>query len=161
MPLQLMKILDDLNASRIRIGIQSASKPEILRELLRGLLEQGIVDDLDSLLVEFLERESKGSTGIGNGIAIPHVRTDQVQQLEYLFANSNEGIDFDSLDGEPVHIVLLMMAPKDSHGKHIKALAKVSRILNDETTRLRLRRAKSPDEVLRILEEREEEVEGA
>ena len=153
-----MRILDNLSQSRIKIGIESDTKPEILRELLTVLLQQGVIEDLEGVLAEFLEREAKGSTGIGNGIAIPHVRTGQVSQLEYLFANCTEGIDFDSLDGEPVHIVLMMMAPKDSHGKHIKALAKVSRILNDETTRLRLARAQSPEEVYRIFEEREAEV---
>ena len=154
-----MRILDNLSHDRVKIGIESTTKPEILRELLRVLQEQGVIEDLDAVLEEFLEREAKGSTGIGNGIAIPHVRTAQVGQLEYLFANCPEGLDFDSLDGEPVHILLLMMAPKDSHGQHIKALAKVSRILNDETTRRRLARASTAEEVCRIFEEREQEVE--
>ncbi len=153
-----MKILDDLKPARIKIGIDGISKTEILRDLLSVLVEQNVINDLESVLAEFLEREAKGSTGIGNGIAIPHVRTEHVAQLEYLFANSEEGIDFESLDGEPVRIVLLMMAPKDSHGKHIKALAKISRILNDETTRVRLARAKSAEEVCHIFEEREAEV---
>ena len=153
-----MKIHENLTPKRVKIGIENRSKTEILRELLTVMLEDGVIHDLDSVLAEFLEREAKGSTGIGNGIAIPHVRTDQVGELEYLFANSEEGIDFDSLDGEPVYIVCLMMAPKDSHGKHIKALAKISRILNDESTRVRLAHAKTPEEVCRIFSEREAEV---
>jgi len=153
-----MRIVDELKKQRVKIGISGATKPEILRELLEGFAEEGCVEDRESLLEEFLEREAKGSTGIGNGIAIPHVRTNQASKLEYLIAVSKEGVDFDSLDGEPIHIVVLMMAPKDSHGIHIKALARVSRILNDESVRVRLANAEDADAVLRIIEEREGEI---
>jgi mannitol/fructose-specific phosphotransferase system IIA component (Ntr-type) len=153
-----MKIVDQITPQRIQIGLTSTSKPEILRELVLLLERDGVVRDVDSAVQEFLEREAKGSTGIGNGIGIPHVRSDLVEDLEYVLAVSEPGVDFESLDGEPIHILVMMMAPKSSHGIHIKALAKVSRILNDETVRIRLRKSGSPEEVLAILSEREEEL---
>ncbi|MCG3198879.1 MAG: PTS sugar transporter subunit IIA [Candidatus Omnitrophica bacterium] len=152
-----MSIAESLKGGRVVIGVTGSSKAEIIRNLLRRVEEKGIVSDLEGLVQAFLEREAKGSTGIGNGIAIPHVRSDQVQELEYVLGNSAEGVDFESLDGEPVHIIFLMIAPAGSHGVHIKALARVSRILNDEALRLRLRRAEDPDEVVRLIAEREEE----
>jgi fructose-specific phosphotransferase system IIA component len=134
------------------------SKPDILRELLLGLKRENVIQDVESALQEFLQRESKGSTGIGNGIAIPHVRSAQVSQLEFFFANSKEGVDFESLDGEPIHLLFMMVAPLSSQGSHIKALARISRILNDESVRARLKDATEPEEVRSILAEREEEL---
>jgi fructose-specific phosphotransferase system IIA component len=123
-----------------------------------GLKRENVIQDVESALQEFLQRESKGSTGIGNGIAIPHVRSAQVSQLEFFFANSKEGVDFESLDGEPIHLLFMMVAPLSSQGSHIKALARISRILNDESVRARLKDATEPEEVRSILAEREEEL---
>ena len=153
-----MSLVEQLSKGRICIGISGGSKAEILRKMIDVLVDQKVVTDPARLLEDFMERESKGSTGIGNGIAIPHVRSDQVEVLEYMFANSGEGVDFESLDGEPVHILFLMVAPAGSHGIHIKALARISRILNDEVLRSRLRKASSPEEVLELIAEREEEL---
>lgn len=151
-------IVEGLPTSRIQIGVEAEAKPDIIRELLEGMQRVGVIQDVESALAEFLQRESKGSTGIGNGIAIPHVRSAQVSGLEFYFANSSEGVDFESLDGEPIHLLFMMMAPLSSQGAHIKALARVSRILNDESVRARLRGATSPEEVRAILAEREEEI---
>jgi fructose-specific phosphotransferase system IIA component len=156
--LQTMTIVDELSVDRIRIGVTGKTKPEILRELLEVLNDKGLIEDVDRALQEFLDREAKGSTGIGNGIAIPHVRSEQARTLEYVVATSKEGVDFKSLDGDPIHIIVLMMAPKDSHGVHIKALARVSRILNDESVRVRLAKAETPEIVMQLLAEREEEI---
>lgn len=153
-----MSLAEEIPLTRIKIGIEAKTKPEIIRELVQVLADEGVIRDVDGAVEEFLEREAKGSTGIGNGIAIPHVRSSQVDRLEYVFANSREGVDFQSLDGEPVHIIVMMMAPKSSHGTHIKALATISRILNDQTVRLRLANAETPEEVQQILAEREREI---
>jgi PTS system fructose-specific IIC component len=151
-------IVEGLPLARIQIGVLAESKPDIIRELLEGLKREEVIRDVDSALAEFLERESKGSTGIGNGIAIPHVRSTQVSKLEFYFANSKEGVDFESLDGEPIHLLFMMLAPLSSQGSHIKARARVSRALNDETVRARLKDATAPEEVRGILAEREEEI---
>lgn len=154
-----MNIADRLKEGRVLIGITSETKADLLKRMIQILVERGIVANPEQALQEFLEREAKGSTGIGNGIAIPHVRSDQVEDIEFVFANSEVGVDFESLDGEPVHIIFLMLAPAASHGIHIKALARISRILNDEGLRFRLRKAKDADEIVRLLEEREGELE--
>ncbi|MBV6481764.1 MAG: PTS sugar transporter subunit IIA [Candidatus Omnitrophica bacterium] len=153
-----MNLADNLRDGRILISIEGRTKADILKSMIAVLENQGIISNSEKLFADFLDRESKGSTGIGNGIAIPHVRSDQVQQLEYVFANSVEGVDFESLDGEPVHILFLMVAPAGSHGIHIKALARISRILNDEGTRVRLRKATTPDEIIQLIRDREEEL---
>lgn len=153
-----MSLAELLSQGRIYIGITGDSKPEILQKMINILAERGVVHSPEALLAEFMERENKGSTGIGNGIAIPHVRSDQVTELEYVFANSQEGVDFESLDGELVHILFLMVAPAGSHGIHIKALARISRILNDELLRARLRKAGTAEDVVQLISEREEEL---
>ncbi|GMV67158.1 MAG: PTS transporter subunit IIA [Candidatus Hinthialibacteria bacterium] len=153
-----MNLADNLRDGRILISIEGRTKADILKSMIAVLENQEIISNSEKLFADFLDRESKGSTGIGNGIAIPHVRSDQVQQLEYVFANSVEGVDFESLDGEPVHILFLMVAPAGSHGIHIKALARISRILNDEGTRVRLRKATTPDEIIQLIRDREEEL---
>jgi fructose-specific phosphotransferase system IIA component len=153
-----MTIAESLKNGRVLISLSGGNKAEILRRMIEVLAQQSVISDPEKVLKDFLDREAKGSTGIGNGIAIPHVRSDQVSGLEYVFANSDQGIDFESLDGEPVHILFLMIAPAGSHGIHIKALARVSRILNDETLRLRLRRAADPEDVLQLIADREEEL---
>ncbi len=153
-----MSLVEMLSQGRICIGISGENKAGILQKMIDILVAQGVVSSPTQLLAEFLEREAKGSTGIGNGIAIPHVRSDQVKNLEYVFANSQEGVDFESLDGEPVHILFLMVAPAGSHGIHIKALARISRILNDALLRSRLRKAATPEEVIQLIAEREEEL---
>ncbi|MBE7487865.1 PTS sugar transporter subunit IIA [bacterium] len=153
-----MNLADNLRDGRILISIEGRTKADILKSMIAVLENQEIISNSEKLFADFLDRESKGSTGIGNGIAIPHVRSDQVQQLEYVFANSVEGVDFESLDGEPVHILFLMVAPAGSHGIHIKALARISRILNDEGTRVRLRKAATPDEIIQLIRDREEEL---
>lgn len=153
-----MSLADILHHERVIISIEGKTKSEILQSMIAVLDKEGVINDPEKLLKDFLERESKGSTGIGNGIAIPHVRSDQVQQLEYVFANSVDGVDFESLDGEPAHILIMMVAPSGSHGIHIKALARISRILSDEGTRIRLRKAATPDEIIQLINEREEEL---
>ena len=154
----VMKIVDQLQLSRVKIGLSATTKPEIIRELLEIFVVEGVIKDLEAALAEFMEREAKGSTGIGNGIAIPHVRSEQVSDLVYLVAISKAGVDFESLDGEPIHIIVLMMAPKNSQGVHIKALARVSKILNDESTRFRLVNAPTAEEIMGVIAEREEEL---
>ena len=116
-----MSLIENLPESRIRIGLSAKEKPEILREMLQIFIEDGVITDLGAALTLLLAREEKGSTGIGNGIAIPHVRTEQVEKIEYAFASSKEGVDFESLDGNPAHTLFLLLAPEGAHGPHIKA----------------------------------------
>jgi len=153
-----MSLIENLPESRIKIGLSATEKTEILREILETLVEDGVIKNLEAVLAQLLAREEKGSTGIGNGIAIPHIRTEQVTQIEYTFASSKEGVDFESLDGNPAHILFLLLAPEGTHGPHIKALASLSRILNDSTVRVRLKNAETAGEIRNVLDEREKEL---
>ncbi|MBK7496954.1 MAG: PTS sugar transporter subunit IIA [Candidatus Omnitrophica bacterium] len=154
-----MNLADNLRDGRILISIEGRTKADILKSMIAVLENQEIISNSEKLFADFLDRESKGSTGIGNGIAIPRSGAPiRFSRLEYVFANSVEGVDFESLDGEPVHILFLMVAPAGSHGIHIKALARISRILNDEGTRVRLRKATTPDEIIQLIRDREEEL---
>jgi len=98
-----------------------------------------------------LAREALGSTGIGQGIGIPHAKSQYVKTLVAAFGLSKEGIDFESLDGEPTHIFFLLLAPEDSAGPHLKALARISRLLKDKYVRDMLKNAKDEKDIVRII----------
>jgi nitrogen PTS system EIIA component len=100
-----------------------------------------------------LERESLGSTGIGEGMAIPHGRSKEVKKILASFGRSLPGLDFQSLDGKPTHLFFLLIAPENSAGIHLKALAQISRLMKDQAFRKRLMEANSPDEVYSIFSE--------
>ena len=103
-----------------------------------------------------MEREALGSTGIGQGVAIPHCKLEALKEQVAALGISPKGLEFDALDGEPVNIVFLLVAPMDASGNHLKALAKISRLLKDKFFRQALRDAKSPEELLRIIREEDE-----
>jgi len=105
-----------------------------------------------------MEREKLGSTGIGQGIAVPHTKTEQIDDLVGAVGISDDGVSFDALDGEPVYIIFLILAPSKSIGLHLKALAKIARLLKDKTFRNALRKSTSASEVARIIREDEEKL---
>jgi PTS system nitrogen regulatory IIA component len=108
----------------------------------------------EAMLNVLLEREKLGSTGIGDGIAIPHGKMSGLNDLMISFGRSKDGIDFNAMDGKPVHLFFLLMAPENSAGQHLKILAKLSRMLKDTNFRKKLMSAKSKDELYKIIEER-------
>jgi PTS system nitrogen regulatory IIA component len=103
-----------------------------------------------------LEREKLGSTGIGDGVAIPHGKLVNLEELIVSFGRSKEGVEFDAMDGKPAHIFFLLMAPEDTTGKHLKALAKISKMLKDSTFRKKLLEAKSKDELYMIIADKDD-----
>jgi mannitol/fructose-specific phosphotransferase system IIA component (Ntr-type) len=125
-----MKIIDFLSKKAITADLKSAKKDEVLREIVDMLIAAGDIDKANRTKVidALMERVSLGSTAIGQGIAIPHAKTDAVSKLVGAFALSRKGVDFDSLDGEPVYIFFLLLAAQDSAGPHLKALARISRL---------------------------------
>ena len=151
-----MKLLDILPAGSISVDLKAASKQEVLSELC-GLLEKaGKLPESKAMVQILMEREGLGSTGIGQGVAIPHGKSSSVSLQSAALGISKRGVDFDALDGEPVHIVFLLIAPPDGAGNHLKALAKVSRLLKDKFFRQALKDAKSPEEILKIIREEDE-----
>jgi len=107
--------------------------------------------DSEATLNVLFEREKLGSTGIGEGIAIPHGKITGLDQLILSFGRSAVGIDFDAMDGKPVHLFFLLIAPENSAGQHLKTLAKISKMLKDSVFRTKLMAAKSKDELYKII----------
>jgi len=150
-----MNITDLLQKNFIVDELKSKTKKEVLFELSEVFLHGGMKVDCDVMVEVLLEREKLGSTGIGDGIAIPHGKLSGLDNLIVSFGRTKEGIDFDSLDGKPVHIFFLLMAPENSAGQHLKALAKISRMLKEEEFRKELMEVKTSEEIYRIIEEKD------
>jgi len=150
------KFSDFLIQDAIIVDLQSKDKRGVMAELTQQLCRVCAIGKADPLVEILLEREALGSTGIGQGIAIPHGKSGEVKNLVATLGISRKGVEFDALDGEPVHIVFLLLAPPDSGGLHLKALAKISRLLKDKFFRQTLREAKSREEVLKAIQEEDE-----
>ncbi len=116
----------------------STSKEGVLRELVRAIAQVEKQVDENRLMEILLERESLGSTGIGEGVAIPHGKSKDVKRLLASFGRSLAGMDFQSMDGKPTHLFFLLVAPENSAGTHLKALARISRLMKDNVFRKRL-----------------------
>ncbi|HVZ80806.1 MAG TPA: PTS sugar transporter subunit IIA [bacterium] len=150
-----MQILDFLSVDAIKLSLESKNKKDAIKELVEVLFKSGKIKDKKKMVQTLLEREELGSTGIGQGIAIPHGKSDTVSDLAAAFGLSQDGISFDSLDGEPVNIFFMLVAPEGAAGAHLKALARISSLLKDKYFRKSLLSAKSPEDVIKIIQEEE------
>ncbi len=130
-----MKIDDILKKGSIIANLAGTNKGEVLREITDFLQKQGLIKDKETLLNTLMEREKLGSTGIGENVAIPHGKSDELSQIITVFARSLNGVDFESLDQKPVHFVCMVVAPSNSTGQHLKALARISRIFKNQNLR--------------------------
>ncbi|MCM8785133.1 MAG: PTS sugar transporter subunit IIA [Candidatus Omnitrophica bacterium] len=153
-----MKIVDYLKEDCIITNLKSRDKKSVLKEIIKMLEKNGYIKDSEKILEAVMDREKLGSTGIGQGIAIPHVKTDQINEIICALGLSQTGVDFDSLDGEPVYIIFLVLAPTKSIGQHLKTLAKIARLLKDKVFRNALRNCKTPEEAIKIIKEDEEKL---
>jgi PTS system nitrogen regulatory IIA component len=155
-----MKIMDFLSKKAILFDIKSAKKEDVIKELVDALIAAGDVEKnhRNKIIESLMERESLGSTAIGQGIAIPHAKCDCVTKLVGAFGLSKKGVDFDSLDGEPVYIFFLLIAPQDSAGPHLKALARISRIFKDKYFRENLRGCTDDKGVIKIISQEDEKL---
>lgn len=151
-----MKVLDFLELDSVTTDLKSQNKQDAIAELSQLLQANGRITDAAAVTASLLEREKLGSTGIGQGIAIPHAKSASIDRVVAALGVSKRGIDFDALDGEPVYLVFVLVAPPDSSGLHLKALARISRLLKDKFFRQALREAKSADEIQRIIREEDE-----
>ncbi len=148
-----MKIIEFLHAEEIICPLSSATKEGVLEELVQPIAKANPQLDRDRLLKTLMERENLGSTGIGSGVAIPHGKYDGLDHLASSFGKSPKGIDFSSMDNRPAHIFFLLVAPKNSAGEHLKALARISRLLKDPMLLTGLQKAESAEGIYRLLEE--------
>lgn len=152
-----MKITEMLKREFVLEQLKAANKRDALAELA-GVFAQGRINvDTEAMLHVLLERERLGSTGIGDGIAIPHGKLPGLEEMVVSFGRSREGIAFEAMDGKPVHLFFLLMAPENSAGQHLKALAKISRMLKDANFRKNLLEAKMHEDLFRIIAEKDDE----
>jgi fructose-specific phosphotransferase system IIA component len=153
-----MQIMDFLSKKAIVTDLKSAKKEDVIKELVEALLNAGEIEKRhrNKLIEALMTRESLGSTAIGQGIAIPHAKSDCVSKLVAAFGLSKKGVDFDSLDGELAYIFFLLVAPQDSAGPHLKALARISRLLKDKYFRDSLRACVDERTVIKIISEEDE-----
>ncbi|MCX6356657.1 MAG: PTS sugar transporter subunit IIA [Candidatus Aureabacteria bacterium] len=146
-----MKLSQLLTPELIKIGVQSSDKEGIVEELVNLLVKAGTVTDAAALVEATMERESKGSTGLERGVAVPHCKTAAVKQLTCSMAISREGIDFNAIDGAPSHIFLFLAAPPGMSGPHVKALANIAKLSRSEEFLRKLREAATPEEAFSII----------
>jgi len=153
-----MRMMDFLNEKAITCNLKSKDKNSVVQELVELLISAGSVKEKDSakLMQILLEREALGSTGIGHGVAIPHGKSNCVSRLVSAFGVSREGMAFDALDGEEVRIFFLLVAPEDSAGPHLKALARISRLLKDKHFRETLINAKDASSLVKLIRDEDE-----
>jgi nitrogen PTS system EIIA component len=150
-----MKITDFLTPEMIEPSLTGKSKAEVLAELAGCLTRQHPEIPVDEMSAVLAERERLGSTAIGDGIAIPHGKLPKVTKILGAFGRHVQGVDFESLDGNPTHLFFMLVAPEDSTSLHLKALARVSRLLRDGNFREKLLGAPDSGELFRLIREEE------
>ena len=148
-------LLDILKPSAIIVGLEGDTKDAIIEELVDRLDVGTAISDRDKVLQAVLEREKIMSTGIGDGIAIPHGKSDAVLELTAALGIHKRGVDFEALDGEPAFVFFLLVSPANVSGPHIKALARISRLLKNDDFKKKLISAATPEEIISIVEAEE------
>jgi fructose-specific phosphotransferase system IIA component len=146
-----MKLLDIIDERVIKVPLESEDKDEAIEELVDLLVRAGKITDHDAAIKAIHERESKQTTGIGNGVAVPHGKDKSITALTCAVGISQKGMEFDSVDGQPVHAVFLLLAQVNNPGPHLAALAEIARILEFPTARNALFKARTPAEVINII----------
>jgi mannitol/fructose-specific phosphotransferase system IIA component (Ntr-type) len=144
-----------LSVERIKIPLESQTKDELLRELVGVCADADGIEDREDVLRAVRERESVLSTGIGNGVAIPHGKSSAVPVLRMAAGRAAAPVEFDALDGQPVSLFFLLVGPESAAGPHIKALSRISRLVRRDDVRDRLVAARSAEEFLQTLQEAE------
>ncbi|HEU4950025.1 MAG TPA: PTS sugar transporter subunit IIA [Candidatus Deferrimicrobiaceae bacterium] len=151
-----MRILDIVPPGAVVDGLRAETKEGVLRELSEAVCRRVPALSADRLTAILMEREGLGSTGIGEGVAIPHGKVPGIDRLVAAFGRSREGVQFASIDGKPARLFFLILAPENSAGMHLKALARISRLLKDERFRGRLLAAEDAEGLSRVFREEDE-----
>lgn len=140
----------------INANLVARNKDEALAELVNTIIRGGLKLNYSSIIEILKQREKLGSTGIGDGVAIPHGKVAELDDIVVAFGRSIDGIPYDSLDGKPVYLLFLLLAPENSAGQHLKILAKISKMLKDVNFRKKLLKAKSQSDLYKIIIDQEE-----
>ena len=146
-----MKISDILKKEHIIKELDSRDKKNVLDELSSFLENEGEITSKENLLAALIEREKLGSTGIGENVAIPHAKISEIDKIITVFGRSKNGVEFESLDQKPVNFIFLVIAPENSTGQHLKALARISRLFKNPSLRESVLRTNEADQIYSIL----------
>ncbi len=152
-----MKIAEYLIPADIITSLIATSKEKVLDELATKVVERHAGFDKQQLLQTLLERESLGSTGIGDGIAIPHAKLKSANRIMVVFGRSSVGVDFDALDCKPVHLFFLLVAPENCAGLPLRALAKIARLLKNVSVRKRLGNVQRREDIYSVIQQEDED----
>jgi fructose-specific phosphotransferase system IIA component len=151
-----MKVLDLLNKNCVIANLKGQTKDEVINELIDVFKDDPRVIDLEKVRDAVMEREKIMSTGVGKGFAIPHGKTNAVNDILAAFGKTNNPIEYDSLDGHPVYLVFLLVGKDNLVSKHIKLLSRISRMMNKDDFREKLIKANTSEEILEIFKKEEE-----
>jgi PTS system nitrogen regulatory IIA component len=146
-----MKIDEILKKESVIADITGKNKLDVIKEMTERLKQNDTIKNDQALYATLMEREKLGSTGIGENVAIPHGKSDELTQIIIAFARSLSGIDFESLDQKPVHFVCMVIAPAHSTGQHLKALARISRLFKNQKLREGILKAEDSNAIYSIL----------
>ncbi|MEZ7615590.1 fructose-specific PTS transporter subunit EIIC [Streptococcus cristatus] len=154
-----MKIQDLLRKDVMLLDLQATEKTAVIEEMIKSLVDHGYVTDFETFKEGILAREALTSTGLGDGIAMPHSKNSAVKEATVLFAKSNKGVDYESLDGQPTDLFFMIAAPEGANDTHLAALAELSQYLMKDGFADKLRKVSSPDEVIALFDQASEKAE--
>ena len=152
-----MKIQDVLNKNVMLFDLQATDKEGVINEMIQSLVDNGVVTDFDTFKAGIMNREAQTSTGLGDGIAMPHSKNEAVKEATVLFAKSNKSVDYASLDGQPTDLFFMIAAPEGANDTHLAALAELSKYLMKPGFADKLRQASTPDQVIAAFDAEEQE----
>ncbi len=150
-----MKLSEILNPGLISVDLQSTEKPELFEEMVQLFVDENLISDADKAVDVLLERERQMSTGVSLNLALPHGKLEEVHDVIMALGISRKGIDYDSLDGEPVYVVIAILSEAGNPEAHIGALVEISRLFSIHGFLNRIRAAETPEQVLDIIRSEE------
>lgn len=153
-----MKIMKGMPHDAVEENLSSTNRDEVLKELSSLIVSADDEIELDNLVTALKTREDMGSTGIGGGIAIPHGKFKDLKEVRIAFGRSMKGIDFNAVDGKPVDLFFLLLAPDNAVAEHLKTLARISRLLKEEKFCNKLREAKTKQEIIDLIAEEDKKI---
>ncbi len=148
-----MRIIDYMRHSLIFLDVEAADKREAISKTVELMKQKGAVKNAQKFIDAVFERESLGSTAIGKGVALPHARTQEIEQIAVAMTRLKKGVDFGAGDGEPVNLIFLLGTPLKAVGEYLAVLAKLSKMIRDDKTRKKLLKAKTIDDVEAVFNE--------
>jgi len=150
-----MKLADFISTKALVPQLSSNERDEVINELIDGLIEAGVIDASlkDELITRILDRENKGSTGFGKGVAVPHVKHKKIKRMAATIGVSPTGVDFNALDKAPVYSVVLLLSPEDKPDAHLQAMENIFRNLQNDTFRKFLRQATTTKDIEELIAE--------